>query len=72
MKLATLRTSGGRTTAALATGDDTYVALPASDVGAFLGLENWRAIAESAEGEAQKGLRFEILCPVSAFSASPR
>ena len=63
MKLATLRTSGGRTTAALATGDDTYVALPASDVGAFLGLENWRAIAESAEGEAMTAPDFAALLP---------
>ena len=51
MKLATLRTSGGRTTAALATGEGTYLALPASDVGALLAQDNWRAVAEAADGE---------------------
>lgn len=48
MKLATLRTSGGSTTAALATGADTYVALPATDVGALLGHPEWRMITEKA------------------------
>ncbi|MFJ4029298.1 fumarylacetoacetate hydrolase family protein [Paenarthrobacter sp. NPDC089989] len=52
MKLATLRTAGGRTTAALATGDGAYLVLPASDVGAFLGQDNWRAVAEKTAAEA--------------------
>lgn len=63
MKLATLRTSGGRTTAALATGDDTYLALPASDVGTFLGLDNWRGIADAAGGEAITAPDFAPLLP---------
>lgn len=49
MKLATLRTSGGSTTAALATGADTYVALPAVDVGALLAQPGWRTIVDEAQ-----------------------
>ncbi|MFI2565350.1 fumarylacetoacetate hydrolase family protein [Paenarthrobacter sp. NPDC018779] len=55
MKLATLRTAGGRTTAALATGDGAYLALPASDVGAFLGQDNWRDVAEKTAAQAAGG-----------------
>ncbi|WP_248763350.1 fumarylacetoacetate hydrolase family protein [Pseudarthrobacter sp. SSS035] len=49
MKLATLRTAGGGTTAALATGPDTYVALPATDVGALLAQPDWQAIVRGTE-----------------------
>jgi acylpyruvate hydrolase len=63
MKLATLRISGGRTTAALATGDGTYVALPATDVGAFLNRKNWRLIALAAEGEEISNPDFAPLLP---------
>ncbi len=63
MKLATLRTSGGRTTAALATGDGTYRALPATDVGAFLSRKNWRLIALAAEGEEMGNPDFAPLLP---------
>ncbi|MFF2843593.1 fumarylacetoacetate hydrolase family protein [Paenarthrobacter sp. NPDC057981] len=63
MKLATLRTSGGRTTAALATGDGTYVALPATDVGAFLRQDNWRAVAEAADGGVISNPDFAPLLP---------
>lgn len=48
MKLATLRTAGGGTTAALATGADSYLALPANDVGALLAQPEWRTIVERA------------------------
>ena len=45
MKLATLRIAGGGTTAALATGDS-YLALPAPDVGALLAKPEWHTIVE--------------------------
>jgi acylpyruvate hydrolase len=48
MKLATLRTASGGTTAALVTGADSYLALPATDVGALLALPEWRAVVEEA------------------------
>ncbi|MCZ9882860.1 fumarylacetoacetate hydrolase family protein [Arthrobacter sp. B2a2-09] len=48
MKLATLRTAGGGTTAALATGSDSYLALPGTDVGALLAQPQWRTIVEKA------------------------
>ena len=48
MKLATLRTAGGSTTAALATGADSYLALPATDVGELLAQADWRAVVEAA------------------------
>ena len=48
MKLATLRTANGGTTAALATGADSYLALPATDVGALLAQPEWRAVVEEA------------------------
>ncbi|UXM91571.1 fumarylacetoacetate hydrolase family protein [Paenarthrobacter sp. JL.01a] len=63
MKLATLRISGGRTTAALAAGDGTYVALPATDVGAFLNRKNWRLIALAADGETISNPDFAPLLP---------
>jgi acylpyruvate hydrolase len=46
MKLATLRTAGKGTTAALATSVDTYVALPAADVGELLARPNWREVVQ--------------------------
>lgn len=49
MKLATLRTAGGGTTAALATSAATYVALPAADVGALLAQPDWQAIVRGTE-----------------------
>ncbi|MET4902062.1 fumarylacetoacetate hydrolase family protein [Paenarthrobacter sp. CC6] len=49
MKLATLRTANGGTTAAIATGDDAWLALPASDVGALLGRSDWRALVEETQ-----------------------
>ncbi|MGO4583465.1 fumarylacetoacetate hydrolase family protein [Arthrobacter sp. 2RAF6] len=48
MKLATLRTADGGTTAALATGGNSYVPLPANDVGALLAVTDWRAIVAAA------------------------
>lgn len=48
MKLATLRTVGGGTTAALAMAADSYLALPAIDVGALLAQPEWRTIVEKA------------------------
>ncbi|MGN7250359.1 fumarylacetoacetate hydrolase family protein [Arthrobacter sp. SAFR-014] len=48
MKLATLRTAGQGTTAALATGADAYVALPASDVGELLARPDWRDVVRVA------------------------
>jgi len=63
MKLATLRTANGGTTAALATGADSYLALPASDVGALLGQANWRAVVEAADGEAISNPDFAPLLP---------
>lgn len=48
MKLATLRTAGGSTTAALAMGADSYLALPATDVGVLLAQPEWRAVIEKA------------------------
>ncbi|UKA62484.1 fumarylacetoacetate hydrolase family protein [Arthrobacter sp. FW306-04-A] len=47
MKLATLRTADGGTTAALATGGNSYVPLPANDVGALLAIRDWRALVEA-------------------------
>ncbi len=53
MKLATLRTAGGSTTAALATGAGSYLALPATDVGgALLAQPEWRLVVEKAAGAA--------------------
>jgi acylpyruvate hydrolase len=49
MKLATLRTARGGTTAALAVGGDTYLALPATDVGALLAQPDWQAIVRGTE-----------------------
>jgi acylpyruvate hydrolase len=48
MKLATLRVANGGTTAALATGAGSYLALPASDVGALLAQAGWRTMVEAA------------------------
>ena len=48
MKLATLRTANGGTTAALATGADSYLTLPATDVGALLAQPEWRLVIEEA------------------------
>jgi len=50
MKLATLRTDGESTTAALAVGADSYVALPATDVGALLAKPLWREVVGKAAG----------------------
>lgn len=63
MKLATLRTPGGRTTAAIALGDGTFRALPAGDVGALLGLHKWQAVAEAADGEPISNPDFAPLLP---------
>ena len=52
MKLATLRTAGGSTTAALATGAGSYLTLPATDVGALLAQTGWRLVVEKAKGAA--------------------
>lgn len=55
MKLATLRTAGQGTTAALATGAGAYVALPASEVGELLARPDWRELvleAVAAPGRA--------------------
>lgn len=48
MKLATLRRSGGGTTAALATANGSYVPLPGTDVGTFLAHPEWRTILQQA------------------------
>ncbi|MDP9936893.1 2-keto-4-pentenoate hydratase/2-oxohepta-3-ene-1,7-dioic acid hydratase in catechol pathway [Paenarthrobacter nicotinovorans] len=65
MKLATLRTSSGRTTAARAMDGDTYLALPATDVGAFLAQENWRSVAEKIRGERTTNPDFAPLLPAA-------
>lgn len=56
MKLATLRTADGRTTAALATGADSYLALPATDVGTLLGRPHWRSIVEDAAASPDQNI----------------
>lgn len=48
MRLATLRTANGGTTAALATGAGSYLPLPATDVGALLAQPEWRSVVEAA------------------------
>lgn len=48
MKLATLRTVSGGTTAALATSAGSYLALPAADVGELLARPEWRTMVETA------------------------
>ncbi|MFJ5958763.1 fumarylacetoacetate hydrolase family protein [Paenarthrobacter sp. NPDC092416] len=66
MKLATLRTAGGGTTAALATGADSYLALPAADVGELLAQPDWRNIvaqAVAAQGEVITDADFAPLLP---------
>ncbi|MDP9906202.1 fumarylacetoacetate hydrolase family protein [Arthrobacter bambusae] len=66
MKLATLRTAEKGTTAALVTGSDSYLALPASDVGALLAQPQWRTIVEkvaTAGGNAISGVAFAPLLP---------
>ncbi|UVJ39162.1 fumarylacetoacetate hydrolase family protein [Arthrobacter sp. CJ23] len=52
MKLATLRTSNNGTTAALAVGEDTYLPLPARDVGALLADPAWRTVVSEAAAAA--------------------
>ncbi|MBO1267932.1 fumarylacetoacetate hydrolase family protein [Arthrobacter cavernae] len=52
MKLATLRTGENGTTAALAMGADTYLPLPATDVGALLADPDWRAIVQATAAAA--------------------
>lgn len=54
MKLATLRTANGGTTAALATGADSYLALPATDVGALLAQPEWRSVVEDAAASKEQ------------------
>jgi len=55
MKLATLRTAGGSTTAALVTGADSYLTLPAQDVGDLLAQPGWRSVVkEAAASKEQK------------------
>lgn len=52
MKLATVRTGPATTTAAVRTGGDSYLPLPASDVGALLADSGWRAKVEETVREA--------------------
>ncbi|HXF01684.1 MAG TPA: fumarylacetoacetate hydrolase family protein [Arthrobacter sp.] len=52
MKLATLRTGPGSTTAAVQLEAGAYLPLPASDVGALLAVPEWRAQAEEAVSTA--------------------
>jgi 2-keto-4-pentenoate hydratase/2-oxohepta-3-ene-1,7-dioic acid hydratase in catechol pathway len=54
MKLATLRTAGGGTTAALATGAGSYLALPAADVGELLARPDWQETVRSMEEAADQ------------------
>lgn len=54
MKLATLRTASGDTTAALATDASSYLELPAGDVGALLAQPEWRSIVEVAAASAEQ------------------
>ena len=63
MKLATLRTANGGTTAAIATGDDAWLALPASDVGALLGRPDWRSVVEEADGDMITDPEYAPLLP---------
>ncbi|SDL26482.1 fumarylacetoacetate hydrolase family protein [Arthrobacter sp. ok362] len=64
MKLATLRTAGGGTTAAFATSADTYVALPATDVGALLAQPDWQAIVREAEAAGSTAIADAELAPL--------
>ena len=68
MKLATLRTSGGSTTAALATGADTYLALPATDVGALLAQPEWRSITQKAAEAVVEGGQAVIAATEADFA----
>lgn len=52
MKLATLRTGAQTTTAALAVGADSYLPLPARDLGALLLNPEWREVALEAAAKA--------------------
>lgn len=54
MKLATLRTANGGTTAALATGADSYLTLPANDVGALLARPDWRNVVEGVAASKEQ------------------
>ncbi|WP_104089630.1 fumarylacetoacetate hydrolase family protein [Arthrobacter sp. GMC3] len=53
MKLATLRTCGNGTTAALALGVDGYLPLPALNVGELLARSGWKALAAAALAQAE-------------------
>ncbi|WP_284763852.1 fumarylacetoacetate hydrolase family protein [Arthrobacter sp. efr-133-R2A-63] len=64
MKLATLRMVGGSTTAALATGADSYLALPCTDVGALLAQPQWRTIVEKAATAGGHGITDPELAPL--------
>jgi 2-keto-4-pentenoate hydratase/2-oxohepta-3-ene-1,7-dioic acid hydratase in catechol pathway len=55
MKLATLRTADGGTTAALAVSTESYVPLPGADVGSFLADPQWRTILDRATASASDG-----------------
>jgi acylpyruvate hydrolase len=63
MRLATIRTGNG--TAAVRIDDDAAVELGAADVGAFLRREDWRAVAETADGVRHDvaGLDYATLIP---------
>lgn len=60
MKLATLRLKDGNTAAALVEGGE-YVEIPGvADVGALLGLEDWREIARAADGSRHSGAEVSL------------
>ena len=65
LKLATLRLKDGNTAAARVEGGE-YVEIPGlADVGALLGLEDWREIARAADGSRHPGagVSLETLVP---------
>lgn len=55
MKLATLRTSGGGTTAVIGLGADAFLPVSYPNVGALLTDPNWRAVVEAAVEESEAG-----------------
>ena len=54
MKLATLRTGKGTTTAALAVGAESYAPLPYSNVGELLADPGWRSVVYTQASAAER------------------
>ncbi|MHC6222483.1 fumarylacetoacetate hydrolase family protein [Arthrobacter sp. MMS24-S77] len=66
MKLATLRTANGGTTAALAMGADAYLPLQATDVGALLATPDWRTIVEATAAAPESAV---VTVPAAGLAA---